>query len=353
MEVNIVDPLSDERWSEFVERNPRSSVFHHVGWLNALWRTYNYKPIAFTTSHPGEPLANGLVFCEIRSWMLGRRLVSLPFSDHCDLLADSAQSRADLLERLAGRVGGEFKYAEIRSVDPLAIPPDGNWRPGERFVHHTLSLEPSTDDLYRNFHVDCIQRKIRRAEKEDLHYSKGCSEELLRQFYGLLLRTRRRHRIPPQPLKWFQNLMAFMGDQLTIRLVSKDAHPTAAIVTLSHQGTTTYKYGCSDERCNRYGGMPFLFWKIIEEERTQGKRLLDLGRSEISNSGLVQFKNRLGAKQNPMNYYIYSRENGHPSRSLWIAHLASRIMPRLPSAALHLPRTILAAPGSFLYKHMD
>jgi hypothetical protein len=44
-------------------------------------------------------------------------------------------------------------------------------------------------------------------------------------------------------LFWFRNLVGSMGDNLTIRLVSKGDCPVAAILTLSHKTTATYKYG--------------------------------------------------------------------------------------------------------------
>jgi hypothetical protein len=47
-----LDPTNDSRWAEFVERHPRASVFHTVGWLEALRRTYGYEPVAYTTSSP-------------------------------------------------------------------------------------------------------------------------------------------------------------------------------------------------------------------------------------------------------------------------------------------------------------
>ena len=37
-------------------------------------------------SPPDEPLENGFLFCRVESWLTGRRLVSLPFSDHCEPL---------------------------------------------------------------------------------------------------------------------------------------------------------------------------------------------------------------------------------------------------------------------------
>ena len=48
--VHSFDPLKDTRWNDFVERQPDASVFHSREWLEALSRTYGYRPIAYTTS---------------------------------------------------------------------------------------------------------------------------------------------------------------------------------------------------------------------------------------------------------------------------------------------------------------
>src|SRR5205085_3632500 len=81
--VYHVDPLKDPRWPRFLEGHPRASVFHSPAWLNALFKTYGYKSIVYTTCRPDEELRNGVVLCRVESWLTGRRLVSLPFSDHC------------------------------------------------------------------------------------------------------------------------------------------------------------------------------------------------------------------------------------------------------------------------------
>src|SRR5262245_41581700 len=83
-----IDPLCDERWAELIASHPSASVFHRCGWLAALQLSYGFEPIAFTTSSPTEPLTNALLFCKVRSWLTGSRLVSLPFSDHCEPLVE-------------------------------------------------------------------------------------------------------------------------------------------------------------------------------------------------------------------------------------------------------------------------
>ena len=84
-----IDPLRDERWASLVESHPHASVFHSNNWLKALRSVYGYEPVVMTTCPPGARLTNGLVFCRVNSWLTGRRLVSLPFSDHCEPLIGS------------------------------------------------------------------------------------------------------------------------------------------------------------------------------------------------------------------------------------------------------------------------
>jgi len=347
--VFSINPLTDPRWSELVHHHRSASVFHSSGWLSALQRTYGYEPVAFTSCQPDEPLRNALVCCTVKSWITGRRLVSLPFSDHCDVLVDSARELEELLGYLSERITHDhFAHAEIR-------PTSADWnpqlkaqalRPYETFCLHRLSLEAPLDLLFRNLHRNCIQRKIWRAEKEMLVYQNGCSEALLHDFYSLVLRTRRRQCLPPQPLFWFRNLVASMGDNLTIRLVSKDQHPVAAMLTLSHGTTVTYKYGCSDERFHALGGIPFLFWKTIQEAKDEEMRQLDLGRSELTQPGLVVFKDRLGAVRTELTYWRCAVSKPRDAgRCAWQRLVAKGIFSCVPDP-------VFAASGSFLYRHL-
>ena len=97
MQIYMLNPLTDQRWSALVEQHLDASVFHTRGWLEALRRTYGYEPVVYTTCPPGNELTNGIVFCKIRSWVTGNRLVSLPFSDHCQPLVDRTEYLCYLL----------------------------------------------------------------------------------------------------------------------------------------------------------------------------------------------------------------------------------------------------------------
>jgi hypothetical protein len=342
--VYEVDPLRDARWAELVASDAKAAVFHDPRWLRALQAVYGYEPIVVTTCSPDQPLTNGLAFCRVRSWLSGRRLVSLPFSDHCDPLVDSTEQLETLLTHMKERVGQQrWKYFEIR---PVSSEPNGHADLSRtaNYYFHDLDLRPAIEQLFHNFHRDCIQRKIRRAEREQLQYKEGTSEELLRQFYRLLVMTRRRQYLPPQPLAWFRGLISAFGADLQIRVASKDGRPVASILTLSHKKTMVYKYGCSNVAFNNLGGTPFLFWRTIQDAKDRGLEQLEMGRSDMDNQGLVAFKERLGASRQSISYWRYPQIDLHdPSR--WRNKIAKRAVPVMPDLALE---TI----GKVLYRHI-
>ena len=56
----------------------------------------------------------------VQSWLTGRRMVSLPFSDHCDPLVNDEIDLDQLLLALTRKMdGGRWKYFELR---PLTRP---------------------------------------------------------------------------------------------------------------------------------------------------------------------------------------------------------------------------------------
>jgi CelD/BcsL family acetyltransferase involved in cellulose biosynthesis len=300
----LVDPIADFRWTQLIERDPRASVFHSPGWLKALRNTYGFEAVALTTSAPSEPLANGVVFCEVKSWLTGNRLVSLPFSDHCEPLLGAGEDPGEFAA-VAG--ADRWRYVELRPVEavPEAGPGRSDFREAERFWLHRLDLSPTAEEIFHRFHNDCVRRKIRKAEKEHVVYEEGNNAALLESFYQLLLRTRRRHRLPPQPKTWFQNLSKFLPDSIKFRQASKDGRPIASILTFSYKNKLMYKYGCSDERYHKLGGMQLLLWRAIQEAKDNNYSEFDLGRCERENMGLRTFKDRWGAARSPLTYWRY------------------------------------------------
>src|SRR3970282_724229 len=82
-----------------------------------------------------------------------------------------------------------WKYVEVRPRTACDAPLPG-MSLAQRYCSHSLDLRPGLDELFRRFHKNCTQRKIRRAERERLTYEEGRSEPLVEEFYPVLLRRR-------------------------------------------------------------------------------------------------------------------------------------------------------------------
>jgi len=346
MEVYKLDPKQDARWGELVQSHPKGSVFQTVGWLEALRRTYRYRPVVFTTSRSDVSLENGVVFCDVRSWLTGKRLVSLPFSDHCDPLFDSQRDFRFVLNYLQEDVARQgWKYLELRPLDPVLFQKTGHtsFQPIKSYCFHRVDLRPELRELFRSLDVDSAQRRISRAVRAGVIYERGTSEKLLNDFYRLLVLTRQRHGLPPQPLLWFQNLIRCMNGAIDIWVAYSAHNPIAAILTLRFRTTVYYKYGSSDPNFKHLAGRAFLLWKTIEESKAAGAEEFDLGRSDTENAGLISFKNHWTQSRSELTYLRFPAAQLRPhSHHLKAANWLFAC----------LPKRLRLTTGRLLYRHI-
>jgi lipid II:glycine glycyltransferase (peptidoglycan interpeptide bridge formation enzyme) len=302
-------------------------------------------PSALTTNGPGERLTDAVVFCHVRSWMTGYRLVSVPFADHCEPLVDGKGHYDSILLDLKNKCDcGQGRYIEIRS-SAQKFANELEMTGVASFCLHTIDLRPPLGKLFDTFHRNSIQRKIARADREGVAYTEGTSEQLLRDFYRLMVLTRRRHRLPPQPLSWFQNLIACLGDTLKVRLAMYQGKAVAGILTISYKSSMTYKYGCSDPAFHRFGSMQLLLWRAVQEAKNRGLLEFDMGKTEFANHGLLTFKDHWGGRRSSLIYRRYPAvgpQRAVESRAMRIAKL---IFSRMPIK-------LLPTAGRIVYRHI-
>jgi len=118
----------------------------------------------------------------------------------------------------------------------------------------------------------------------------------------------------------------------------------AGLLTLSHGDTVVYKYGGSDAALHPLGGIPFLFWKVIEEAKGGGAHELDLGRSDHDGIGLIRFKEHLAATPSTLTYWRSPAGSRAVTDQGWPTRVGGRLLARLPG-------TLRRAAGAFLYPH--
>jgi hypothetical protein len=344
MAVYELNPLEDPRWEDLLQRDSRASVFHTRGWLGALQRTYGYEPVVFTTSAPREDLENGIVFCHVSSWLTGRRLVSLPFSDHCEPLVTSTEELPEIMWHLTRELKRRrLKYIEVRPLSWSGPSLDCVCE-SEQYLFHTLDIEPPLEELFRRCHNTSIRQRVQRAKREALTYMEGNTPAVLKQFYHLFVTTRRKHGLPPSPFTWFSNLATCFNDALQVRIACIGNRQIAGILTIQHGSTLTYKYSGSDASMNKFGAMPALLWSTIAQAKDAGLKRLDMGRSDLKNEGLVNFKDNFGGARSALTYWRAPRTAAKATQDKGVG-VAGKLFTAMPDI-------VRVGAGRLLYRHV-
>ena len=346
LETELVDPFSGTEWDRSVLSHSESNVFHLAAWARVLKSSYGHQPVYLRFSYD-DHLAALIPIMEVNSPITGIRGVSLPFSDSCPpLVFDHRIGVFPLLEAV-NKIGlkRNWRYFEIRSnalVNSFSTP-------SEEYYGHELDLTPGASRLLAGASPS-VRRAIRKAEKSGLDIQICKSWEAMRDFYGLHLRTRRRHGLPPQSLAFFHNIYReiIKTGYGFIVLAKAALRPVAAAVFFHSGREALYKFGASDPRAQSLRPNNLVMWKAIEHLAASGFYKLRFGRTDLTDEGLRRFKRSWGSVEHQIRYFRYkgaTRPSGGqvPRRG---HELYTRIFRRLP---LIVNRTV----GKLVYPHLD
>lgn len=336
--------------------HPRASVFHSPGWLEALRDTYNYDSFIFPAERSALSTAPGILLSRVRSWLTGKRLISLPFSDHCSPLVSSPAELRDLLADLKTLFSSEgWDYVEIRPMDNSFddVLQAAGFQRCDQYLLHRLQLNATADTLFRHFHKSSVQYRIRRAERLGLVCESGRSSRLIRDFFHLMTLTRRRQFLPPQPYAWFESLVRCMGeDGIDIRVAYKDQRPVAAVLNVKAFGHVCYKYSASDLQFKSMNATCLLLWHTVQDACRDGAQVLDLGRSAVDHPGLIRFKSNWTGEPTRLTYWRLQNPSIRSDTRRFGNWLGNWKMTGSKRMVALLPQAVLNRIGSMLYKHI-
>ena len=294
----VLDPLGDPRWSAFVDRAAGATIFHHPAWLRVIHERYHYPVAACTVLGADGSVNAGLPMALVRTPLGRPRLVAFPFSDACPPLGASGDIEAlgRVVEQVRGRFGASVEVRGRFDAAPGA-------RPGARYCQHVLTLGKDVGDVERRFRRSSVLRGVRRARREGLVAERRRDVEALDSFFRLHVATRSRLGAPTQPRRFIRDWAGLFADDLGfVLLVARGADVAAAAVFLHHGGVLTYKYGASDARALPMRPNNLLFWEAIRWGCDNGLEQLDLGRSEVGQESLREFKRSWGADEQELVY---------------------------------------------------
>ena len=341
--IQRVNPLDDADWDALIKTCPSASFFHGAAWARVLHCTYGFSPSYFLVGDRGG-LHSLLPVMGVKSWLTGRRGISLPFTDECAPLCPDGDSCRRLFDAaIAHARACAWKYLEFRGGRPLFE----NAVTSTSFLGHRLDLGADEAALFGR--VDSsVRRAVRKAEQCGVTVEFSQDLEALRAFYGLLGTTRKRHGVPPQPWNFFANIHRHVmaTGQGWVVLARHQGVPVAGAVFFHFQKTAIYKYGASDDAYQHLRANNLVMWQAIKRYAQEGCAVLDFGRTSLGNDGLRRFKLGWGTTEHPIEYVKYDLRSGgfvtaQDEAAGWHNHVFR-----------HLPVFLSRAAGRLLYRHI-
>jgi len=301
--LRMVDPITHPDWDRVISRFSDATPFHTSAWMKTLADAYGFQPCSIA-SFAGDTLEGVLLLMESRSWLRGRRGVSLPFTDECAPLADAASTVESLFET-ALRLGESRRWKHLELRGAIDAVPDA--REAVSFLGHVLSLDADAATLFTNFESS-VQRAVRKAGRSGVTVQFATDLEAVQAYYRLHCRTRTRHGAPPQPFRFFHSLCTHMLQQGRgfIALALWHGKPIAGAVFFTFADKAVYKFAASDVEHQDLRGANLVIWKSIQKLVAEGARELDFGKTSHANEGLRRFKAGWGARERAVRYARYS-----------------------------------------------
>ncbi|MDX2080732.1 MAG: GNAT family N-acetyltransferase [Terrimicrobiaceae bacterium] len=287
--IRLVDPLTNPDWDSLVAGHPDATIFHSSAWASVLHDSYGHEIFGLIDVHGGS--THGLLpIAGVRSWLTGRRGVSLPFSDHAGVLEFRQKSASRLANaaRLLARDRG-WHHVELRT------------RRGARptFIGHELDLSEFPACLPAP-----VRRGVQKAVRSGLTTDVQSGRDALEEFYRLHVATRRRHGVPPQPWKFFESIQRHvLSNGLGFVVLARSgSQAIAASVFLVWGHSAVFKFGASDLTFQSLRPNNLVLWTGLREAARRGAQFVDFGRTSPGNIGLLRFKRGWSTREFPIHY---------------------------------------------------
>ncbi len=296
----------------------------------------------------------GLPVYTVKSWLLGSRISSLPFSSFCDPLVLSTGQFEEFLPELdALRRRTRSKMVEVRSTRTAEFLNKCSLERSSSYKHHYLYLSEDLDAVFRTFSKSSVRQKIQQAARAGVVVEERDDEASLKLCHSILADTRSRRSLPVMPYSFFRAMREYLGgEHLKVFLAYQAGKPVAFHLILRFRDLWISEYsGNTDEAQN--GVNQLLYWETMKAAHADGARTFSFGRTSSTNEGLLSYKRRWAPVEEDLaEFSLYAdaksgaKENAKSPRETSLPYRLTRLL--LSKA----PGPLSHAIGNYCYRHL-
>ena len=353
--------LSQEQeaeWEAFVLRHPLGSIYHTNEWKRMIEEAFPHIRGRFLVLRENDsgPIYSGLPVYRVNSWLLGCRLVSVPFATSCNPLVASVDDWGVLLPELERELDRtRSKKLGIHGA-VSAGPLPASFRSNSLYRYHSLRLDPYFNALHKRFDKKSVRQKTEKARRAGIVIQERNDIGGMLISHSLLATTRRRLSLPPMPYRFFEAMHGNLrAEHLKIFLAYQNGRPVACHIVLTFKDEWISEYsGSADGLIS--GVNQLLYFETIRQACAQGARKFSFGRTSIYNEGLLSYKRRWATTEEKLTDFTLRRDDRSSQERQVREDTTLSEDSRLYALCRHVisktPLPVCKMIGDFCYRHL-
>ena len=296
-------PADSARWDDFVYRCPDATFFHRIGWKAVIESCFGHRT-HYLLAERGARIAGVLPLAEVRSFLFGHALVSLPFCAYGGVAAGDADAIAELhgaARQLGERLGVE--HLELRNREVR----ETEWPCQDLYACFRKPILPAVEA-----NLAAIPRKQRAMVRKGI--GRGLVSRIdpdLGRFFALYADNVHRHGTPPLPRRYFEALRDTFGrDCEVLTVTDSEGRAVSSVLSFYFRDEVLPYYAGDVAEARDLAANDFKYWELLRRACERGLSVFDYGRSKRG-TGAFAFKEHWGAEATPLayEYWLYRREN--------------------------------------------
>ncbi|MCA1560498.1 MAG: FemAB family PEP-CTERM system-associated protein [Acidobacteria bacterium] len=301
-QIDITNTAAASDWDWFVNAHPEATGYHLSAWRDVFQTAFGHQTEYLSASRSGR-ITGVLPLVQFDSWLFGKFFVSLPFVNYGGVLADDQATAEALVEsatvlaRERGLAHVEFRHT-ARRFPSLAAK-----------QHKVTMLLPLPGEVQQAW--DQMDRRVRnhvrKGEKSGLQATSG-GAELLGAFYPVFAENMRDLGTPVYGRRFFEQILAHVGTDARVFVVTLERKPVAASITIGYRGKLEVPWSSSLKQYRMLNANTLLYWEMLKWAIEHRFHTFDFGRS-TPNDGPYQFKAQWKAQPHPLSWE-YALVNG-------------------------------------------
>jgi len=296
LKVSVLGDTEFSRWDVFVEACPEATFFHRAGWKTVLERAFGHQTYYLYAEQGGE-IVGLLPLAQVKSWLFGNTLASLPFCVYGGIIAINEAAKTALL-KAACELASQLK---VDALEMRNIQPSGQGWPTKN-LYTTFRKEIDADP---DTNMKAIPRKQRAVVRKGI--KAGLTSEAdpgWERLYRIYSESVRNLGTPVFSVNYFKILREVFGSDCGVLMISHQGKDIAGVMSFYFKDQVLPYYGGSITEARTLKGNDFMYWELMRQSGEQGIRIFDFGRSK-EGTGPYSFKKNWGFTPEPLCYEYF------------------------------------------------